>query len=60
MAAVIGENGGNGLQDFARVPPGHHEAEETGARQGRDGLTGRVVGPRAPDCGLQQQLEKGL
>lgn len=57
VAAVVGEDGGDGLQDFAGVAPGHHQAEEAGAGQSGDGLSCRVVGPRAPDCRLQQQLE---
>lgn len=60
VAAVVGEDGGDGLQDLAGVSPGHHQAEEAGAGQRRDGLARRVVGPRAPDRGLQQQLEKRL
>lgn len=60
VAAVVGQNGGDGLQDFARVPPGHHQTEEAGAGQGGDGLSRGVVGSRAPDRGLQQQLEERL
>lgn len=58
MAAVVGENGRHGLEDFAGVSPGYHQAKEAGTGQGSDGLSCRVIGPRAPDCGLQQQLEK--
>lgn len=58
MAAVVGEDGGDGLQDFAGVTPGHHQTEEAGAGQSSDGLSCRVIGPCAPDRGLQQQLEE--
>lgn len=60
VAAVVGEDGRDGLQDFAGVSPGHHQTEEAGAGQGGDGLSRRVVGPRAADRGLQQQLEEGV
>lgn len=60
MAAVVGEDGRDGLQDFSSVSPSHHQTEEAGAGQSRDGLSGRVVWPCAPDRGLQQQLEKRL
>ena len=58
MAAIIGENGRDGLQDFARVSPGHHKTEEAGTGQGCNCLSRWVIGPCAPDRGLQQQLEK--
>lgn len=58
MAAIVGEDSRDSLQDFASVSPGHHQAEEAGAWQGSDSLSCRVIGPCAPDCGLQQQLEK--
>lgn len=60
MAAVVGEDGRDSLQDFASVSPGHHQTEEAGAGQSSDGLSCRVIGPCAPDRGLQQQLEKRL
>ena len=52
MAAVVGEDGGDGLQYFASVSPGNHQTEEAGAGQSRDGLSCGVIGPRAPDRGL--------
>lgn len=58
MAAVVGEDGRDGLQDFASVSPGDHEAEEAGTGQSSDGLSCWVIWPCAPDRGLQQQLEK--
>ena len=60
MAAIVGEDGRNSLQDLASVTPGHHQTKEAGAGQGSDGLSCWVIGPCAPDCGLQQQLEKRL
>lgn len=60
MTAIVGEDGRHSLQDFAGVSPGHHKTEEAGAGQGGDGLSCRIIGPCAPDCGLQQQLEKRL
>ena len=60
MAAVVGEDGRHSLQDFTGVSPGHHQTEEAGAGQGSDGLSCRVIGPCAPDCGFQQKLEKRL
>lgn len=60
MAAVVSEDGRDGLQDFAGVSPGHHQTEEAGAGQGSDGLSCRVIGPCAADRGLQQQLEERL
>ncbi len=60
MTAVVGEDGRDGLQDFSRVTPGHHQTEEAGAGQSSDGLSRWVIGPRTPDRGLQQQLEKRL
>lgn len=57
MAAIVGENSRDGLQDFASVSPGHHKTEEAGAGQGSDGLSRWVVWSRAPDRGLQQELE---
>lgn len=60
MAAVVGEDGRDGLQDFPSVSPGHHQTEEAGTGQSSDGLSCRVIGPCAPDRGLQQQLEKRL
>lgn len=60
MAAVVGEDGRDGLQDFASVSPGHHQTEEAGAGQSSDGLSCRVIRPCASDRGLQQQLEKRL
>lgn len=58
MAAVVGEDGRDGLQDFASVSPGDHKTEEAGTGQSSDGLSCRVIWPCAPDRGLQQQLEK--
>lgn len=60
MAAIVGEDGRDSLQGFACVSPGHHQAEETGTRQGGECLAGGVIGPRAPHRGLQQQLEQRL
>lgn len=60
MAAVVGEDGRDGLQDFACVTPGHHQTEEAGTGQGGDGLSCRVIRSCAPDRGLQQQLEERL
>lgn len=31
MAAIVGENSRDGLQDFASVSPGHHQAKKAGA-----------------------------
>lgn len=58
VAAIIGENGWDGLQDFARVSPGHDKTEEAGAGQSSDFLSRWVIRPCASDRGLQQQLEK--
>ena len=60
MASIVGEDSRDSLQDFASVTPGHNETEEAGAGQSSDGLSCRVIGPCAPDRGLQQQLEKRL
>ena len=60
MAAIVGEDGRHGLQDFAGVAPGHHQTEEAGAGQGGDGLSCWIIRPCAADCGLQKQLEKRL
>ena len=60
MTAVVGEDGGDGLQGLACVSPGHHQAEEAGTGQGGEGLPSRVVHPRAAHCRLQQQLEQRL
>lgn len=58
MAAIVGEDGRDSLQDFASVSPGYHQTEEAGAGQGSDGLSCRVIGSRAPNCGFQQQLKE--
>lgn len=60
MATIIGENGGDSLQDFACISPCHHEAEKACTGQSGDVLSSWVVRPCAPHRGLQQQLEKRL
>lgn len=52
MAAIVCEDGRDGLQDFASVSPGYHQTEEAGAGQGSDGLSCRVIWPCAPNRGL--------
>lgn len=60
MAAIVGEDCRNCLQDFARVSPGYHQTEEAGAGQGSNGLACWVIWACAPHRGLQQQLKKRL
>lgn len=60
MAAIVGEDCRNCLEDFTSVSPGYHQAEEAGAGQGSDGLSCWVIWACAPHSGLQQQLKKRL
>lgn len=60
VAAIVGEDCRNCLQDFAGVSPGYHQTEEAGAGQGSDGLSRWVVRACAPHGGLQQQMKKRL
>lgn len=54
MTPVIGEDGRDGLEDLARVSPGHDQTEEAGTGQRSNGLSCWVIGPCTPHRSLQQ------